>query len=226
MNVCPKCGTNNLARRRQCESCGYGFRDRVPHVDLLATLGGLFTQPRDALLTTINAERKSFSTALVLLAALRFGWLARVTATNLELGADDPWRGVGVAALAAAAVVFGWAALAPALGKLFDARFQFGEARATHGYALGWFGVAGFGLAVAEFTVFGPLLFTNNPSPFTLKPAVALAYAGVEAVLAAWTIGMLALAGKLLTGRTIVGIAWGVVVFASAFGAALLALFI
>ncbi|MBD3410402.1 MAG: hypothetical protein GF419_09385, partial [Ignavibacteriales bacterium] len=49
MNVCPKCGTKNMAHRRQCETCGYGFRDRVPHLDLLATLGGLFAQPSDAL---------------------------------------------------------------------------------------------------------------------------------------------------------------------------------
>lgn len=215
-----------MAHRRQCESCGYGFRDRVPHLDLLATLGGLFAQPSDALRKTIHAERKSFATALLLLACVRFGWLARVAGTNFGLGGEDPWRGAWIASLAAAAVLFGWTALAPAVGKLFGARFRFHEARATHGYALGWYGVAGFGLAVAEFTVFGALLFTNNPSPFALKPAVALVYAGVEALLAAWTIGTLALSFKLLTGRTVVGIAWGVVVFASAFGAALSALFI
>lgn len=186
--VCPVCGHEANWMQLHCPSCGAALRDRVPTLQLFATIWQLFVDARGAMMRISRSEQKNYVYLLFplegpVLATCAL-WVAHAGDGPLDYGSIAllQWGGGFLIGL-----LFG-PVLALVASKLAGAR--------RSAYRL-WAALAAYGmlpLALAtvivlplQMAVFGRELFSTNPWPFSYDPAsfwVLAALAAVAYVLA------------------------------------------
>lgn len=189
--TCKNCSDENPYFSLICGNCRAYLRDRVVNIDLWKTVGELVESPVKAFSEIIHAEHKNFIFFLSFLIGIKFF-------INALILSEPVFKGTQI--LSHAAVVFLASIIAvlviPALFSLLFTRFTkvfkvntrykdnfslFIYSQLPHVFGLVF-------LFPVELVLFGGFLFSNNPSPFLLKPTPAWTMAVMEGIMFLWAL--------------------------------------
>jgi len=209
IRVCPVCNTGNPMLNVTCISCGGYIQDRVASLHLFQTLWMLIESPTKAMQRIIVAQQKNYVFPLQMIFGLAYVafvfWYA-----NIGLLIDDlqvllvlvlilgPFTGIVIIMLLS---LVAFVSL-----QIRKIAVIYRDVRAVVSYA-------GFPVIVsvlfifpAEVGIFGIYLFTNEPSPFAINPVVWGIIVGLDALLVVWSIVLLYIGIRLLTGISVTAV--------------------
>jgi hypothetical protein len=199
-----------------CVSCGSYVQDRVPTLDFFATVWTMVEYPGAALKRIVLAEHKNY----VLMLAMFFG---------VSVGFALFWAGhrgdryENIAHLMLAASAIGLLIAIPffyvltgiihGLMALLGGNAPWRNTYAVTGWALFPFTFATMIVLPIELAAFGLLFFSDNPSPYEVKPLVYSVLIGMDGLLTLWS---LIIGGKGLALAHATPLWKGVLVFTTA----------
>lgn len=189
--ICKNCGTTNPLYQLICSNCNFYMRERIFNIDLWQVIGLLIENPLEAFKRIVNAEHKNFIFLITFLVAGKL--LLDTIFIALAINKEDIFlTGLIVKYLIILASLLMLLLLFSYLLKIVNRFFQF-ETRIKDNFALLVYSLVPhvFGLLiifVIEIIVFGGDLFSNNPSPFSLKEFLAYALLSFEFLLILWSI--------------------------------------
>lgn len=189
--ICKNCGTTNPLYQLICSNCNFYMRERIFNIDLWQVIGLLIENPLEAFKRIVNAEHKNFIFLITFLVAGKL--LLDTIFIALAINKEDIFlTGLIVKYLIILASLLMLLLLFSYLLKIVNRFFQF-ETRIKDNFALLVYSMVPhvFGLLiifVIEIIVFGGDLFSNNPSPFSLKEFLAYALLSFEFLLILWSI--------------------------------------
>lgn len=187
--TCKNCSDENPYFSLICGNCRAYLRDRVVNIDLWKTVGELVESPVKAFSEIIHAEHKNFIFFLSFLIGIKFFINALILSEPVFKGTQVFSHTAAVFLVSIIAVL-----LIPALFSLLFTRFTnvfkvhtrykdnfslFIYSQIPHVFALVF-------LFPVELVLFGGFLFSNNPSPFLLKPTPAWTMAVMEGIMFLW----------------------------------------
>lgn len=194
MIVCPVCAIQNDDYAITCFSCGSYVQDRVPTLDLFATIWLLIESPSLAFKKIILAEHKNYVLFLTLFLGIAAAFcLMAVHRSGNSFDNLFPLLLVGTA--------LGIALCVPLFFTL--AGCLHGAVRAVGGKGTFpmTYGVTGWSLVPMMFAVvivlplvlatLGLLMFSSNPSALQVKPTVTVVLVGIVGLLIMWSIILL-----------------------------------
>lgn len=172
--ACPSCGAENFVLQLRCETCGGYVRDRVPALNLFATLWGMLESPGATILRVSKSEQKNYTHLLfafcgpLLFAAALFA--ARIGDTTMPFGILVLGIAVGgpVAGLLLLPLSAFWLRLL--LRLIHGIRLRYRDAAAFLAWSLTPLMWASALLLPLMLGVFGILLFSTNPPPWDVLP--------------------------------------------------------
>ncbi len=208
--ICSVCGGLNDVLDLRCPTCGAVLQERQPVLHLFHTLFGVVEAPTATFHRVAISERKNY---VHFLASLLGPGILTVMLMVIRAGDHPVDFGVILLALVLVSPLSGFLvmpliALGPWLAGRIG-RTRVGGFRRIHAllaYAftpLVWYGVIIVPLALA---IFGPMLFSCNPSPVTLKPAVFCVFSGLGGLAALWSLILSAVAMNVVRIRPWVSI--------------------
>ncbi len=204
LQKCPVCKTENPKLNVTCSSCGGYIQDSVASLDLFHTLWMLIESPATAMQRIILAQQKNYIYLLQILFGFAYVsfifWFA-----NIGLLIDDLQVILALILLlgpfAGITLILVLSIFAMLLIRIQNISISYRNVRAIISYA-------GFPIIVsvvfvfpAEIGIFGMYLFTNDPSPFTVNPLVYGMILGLDVLFIFWSIALLFIALKVLSGR-------------------------
>ncbi|MHB8581405.1 MAG: hypothetical protein ACYDA4_16290 [Ignavibacteriaceae bacterium] len=204
--TCKQCGSENPFYNLTCGSCKTYLRERVYNIDLWNVMGLLVENPKEAFTKIIFSEHKNFISFIILLVTGKL--LIDLMFLSLVTHKEEPSFGnllyvylIILAALMALLLLFS------VLSKIINGMFGL-KTRVKDEFAILTYSMLPniFGLILLftiEVTVFGGNIFSNNPSPFSLKEFFAYALLAFEALLLLWSL-FLTGAGMLSQTKNII----------------------
>lgn len=189
--ICKNCSAENPLYAHICSKCKYFLRDKVYNIDIWATIGQIIESPGKAFLKIVFAEHKNFLAFLTIFFSLRILVLSRFT--SLFFSSDPisttPILTSYLLTLTASAVVY---LVLSHLSSLV-LRKQGYSVRFKDVYSLNIYSnipniLSIFILFPIELIIFGGYLFSNNPSPFQVKAALAYVLATFEVGILLWSL--------------------------------------
>lgn len=203
--ICSNCGTENPFYKYTCSNCKAYLRDRIFNLDLWQVIGLLIESPVRAFNRIIQSEHKNF----IILIGVLFSVKAFLDARFLSIlfSGESELRIKLIPALlislgAAFLVIWIFTFILFFTNKVSGLKTRIRDNNAVLSYTLLPFS---FGLIILfpiELIVFGQFLFSINPSPFVIKPAVAYILLAFEALLILWGI-FLSISGVYSISRNI-----------------------
>ncbi len=203
-SICPVCKTENPPLKVTCRSCGGYIRDRVASLHLFETLWHLIESPGSAMQRIIVAQQKNYITPIQMI--FGFAYIAFIFwASNIGLLIDNlqvillliillgPVTGIVTIMLLSMVV--------SVCLRLMKIVVAYRDVRAVVSYS-------GFPIILSvlfifpvEVGLFGMYLFTGEPSPFSINPVVYSMVIGLDVVLILWSVILLLIGLKILSGR-------------------------
>ncbi len=203
--VCPNCGTENPFYKYTCIKCKAYLRERVFNLDLWQITGMLIESPVKAFNRIIQSEHKNFILLILLLFAVKAYINSQFFAVLLS-GESMLRLGLLPAILISAAggylVVWLYTFALFLVNKFSGLKLRLRDYNAVLVYSLIPYVFALAILFPIELITFGHYLFTDNPSPFMLKPVIAYALLAFEGLLILWGI-FLSVSGIYSISRSI-----------------------
>ncbi len=189
--VCPNCGAENPFYKYTCSNCKGYLRERIFNLDLWHLIGMLIESPVKAFNRIIQSEHKNF----ILLIALLFAIKAFINARFLSiLFSGESALKLGLLPLllitAAAGYLVIWISTFVLffINKMSGLKTRLRDNNAVFTYSLIPYAFALMILFPIELITFGQYLFSDNPSPFMLKPTIAYTLLAFEGLLILWGI--------------------------------------
>lgn len=219
--ICPNCGTENPVYKHTCIKCKTYLRDRVFNLDLWQLIGMLIESPVKAFNKIIQSEHKNF----IILIAVLFSLKAFIDARFLSIlfyGSSSLRIGLLpellITAGASFLIIWIFTFILFAFNKTSGLRTRIRDNNAVLIYSLLPYSFALIVLFPIELIIFGQYLFSNNPSPFVLKPAIAYTLLSFEGLLILWGI-FLSVTGIYSISRNVVySVLFGLIYFIYLFG--------
>ena len=204
--TCSNCGKENPFYKLTCENCKGYLRDRIYNLDLWQLIGALIESPVKAFSRIIQSEHKNF----ILLIAVLFSLRAFIDARyfSVLISGESPLR-IGlipellITAGAGFLVIWIFTFIFFFINKLNGLRTRIRDNNAILIYSLIPFSFALIILFPVELIIFGQYLFSDNPSPFVLKPVIAYTLLAFEGLLVLWGI-FLSVCGFFSISRSLV----------------------
>lgn len=189
----------------RCVSCGSNVQQRVRTLDLFSTIYNLWRFPDFTFRRIILAEHKNYTLPVALVEAVGFSYFSMFIVKAGDIYSIDLWRLV-VSGFTMAAMIF-----LPLLYIFSGVCFLVTRA-SRRGATLNGFISAmiyslhpiAFGAIIllpAELAVFGPYLFSNNPSPAVINRIPFYSLSLLEIVFASFAIVIAGRFTKLLFGN-------------------------
>jgi len=201
--VCKNCSTENSFYKFNCTKCNAILRERIVNVDLWHTLNIIIDSPGKAFSKIIQAEHKNFVFFIASLVILKT-FIYTLVFSEQIFGQSGSAVIILVLSFTAVPVFIVIAAyLLQVLTRLFKVDTRFKDDYSIITYSLIPYIYALVFLFPVEITLFGGYLFSNNPSPFELKETPAYILAGLELLMAVWSIVLLFSAARTASGKTI-----------------------
>lgn len=205
-SVCKQCGSENPFYELTCRNCKTYLRERVYNIDLWKVIGFLIESPKEAFTLIIFAEHKNFTSFIILLVTGKL--LINLMFLSLVTHNDEPSFNnliftyfILLGILIALVILF--SLLFKIVNKFFGITTRIKDGIAILTYSLFPYIIGLIILFTIEVTVFGGNIFSNNPSPFSLKEFFAYALLFFEAILVLWSI-FLTVAGMLSQTKNII----------------------
>ncbi len=171
---CPVCSAENLDFSIRCISCGSFLQQNVKTLDLFSTLYNTWRYPDFTLRKIILAEHKNYTVLIAALEAIGCSFLALFFIKAADIYTSDLWRlittgtALGLFVFLPAIYIFvilSYLILRPGKRGVTLKGFISGTVYSMHPLAFG-----AVVLLPAEIAIFGPYLFSNNPSPQVINP--------------------------------------------------------
>jgi hypothetical protein len=189
--TCKNCSDENPYFSFICGNCKAYLRERVVNIDLWKTTGELVEAPVKAFSNIIHAEHKNFIFFLSFLIGIKFFINALILSEPVFKGTQIfshvvPVFFISIAAVPIAAVLF--ALLFTSFTNVFKVKTRYKDnfSFLTYSQIPHVFGLVF--LFPVELVLFGGFLFSNNPSPFLLKPTPAYTMAAMEGIMFLWAL--------------------------------------
>lgn len=208
--ICPVCKTENPPLKVTCRSCGGYIRERVASLNLFETLWLVIESPATAMQRIIVAQQKNYIIPIQMI--FGFAYIAFIFwASNVGLLIDNlqvillliivlgPVTGIVTIML--------FSMVVSVCLRLMKTNVGYRDVRAVASYS-------GFPIILSvlfifpvEVGLFGMNLFTGEPSPFSINPVVYSMVIGLDVVLILWSVIVLLIGLKILSGRVSLAIA-------------------
>ncbi len=205
-SVCKQCGSENAFYELTCSNCKTYLRERVYNIDLWKVIGFLIESPKEAFTLIIFAEHKNFTSFIILLVTGKL--LINLMFLSLVTHNDEPSFNnlifiyfILLGILIVLVILF--SLLFKIVNNFFGITTRIKDGIAILAYSLFPYIIGLIILFTIEVTVFGGNIFSNNPSPFSLKEFFAYALLFFEAILVLWSI-FLTVAGMLSQTKNII----------------------
>jgi hypothetical protein len=189
--VCPNCGTENPFYKYTCTNCKGYLRERIFNLDLWQLIGMLIESPVKAFNRIIQSEHKNFLLLIAFLFTIKIFINARFLSIFLSGESSLRFGLLPLLLISAAAgylVIWIYTLVLFLVNKLSGLKSRLRDNNAVLIYSLIPYAFALAILFPIELITFGGSLFSDNPSPFLLKPAIAYALLIFEGLLILWSI--------------------------------------
>ncbi len=191
MVICPHCGTENPFYKYTCSNCKAYLRDRVFNLDLWQMIGMIIESPVKAFNRVIQSEHKNFILLIIVLFSVKIFINARfVSIVNFG---DSSLRinllpGLLISVAAGILIVWIFTFILFLLNKASGLKTRIRDNNAVLIYSLIPYSFTLLILFPIELIIFGQYLFSNNPSPFILKPGISYTLMAFEGIFILWGI--------------------------------------
>jgi hypothetical protein len=200
MIICTVCHTENDIYSTICTKCGSYLQDKVPNLDLFATIGKVIENPKEAFKLISLSEHKNYSILLFSLLGLylifkllwlfqagdKFGNLFVLIFMAILMGFP-----LGLL-LSPITTIFHWI-----LSKIFGDKSSLRNSLGILSYSMVPLLISLVTIVPIQLMTFGLYFFTFNPHPMTIKPELYLVIMGIEAGLIIWSF-ILAVIGTIV----------------------------
>lgn len=194
MLTCPVCGAQNDDLAVTCRSCKSYLQAKVDTINLFSAIWGLMESPRPTFKKIVLSGQKNYVLILgalqgvaALLAFARWQNLGQGIDTSLVLG-----LATALGAFAGIAIQFILAGFVLQVARSLGGKGTLRNTRAVIAYAgiplVLWLVI----LVPIEFGIFGRYLFEGNPSPAVIAPVLYYVLSGIEVLLLAASLYLLA----------------------------------
>ncbi|MFC2103547.1 hypothetical protein ACFLSS_03865 [Bacteroidota bacterium] len=188
--TCPSCSHQNSFYAYTCKNCRSFLRDKIFNIDLWDVIGTLVETPGKAFKQIIFADHKNFIFFIWVFIAAKM--LVNIRFVSLlSIGEIITTTSVYVSYIIVFSVFIIYIHLFSFSSKLInnalniDTRFR--DTLAIISFSL-LPNIAGIVfIFILELVVFGPYLFSVNPTPFEIKGLAAYFFAGAELLLIIWS---------------------------------------
>lgn len=191
MITCPHCGTENPFYKYTCANCKAYLRDKVYNLDLWQMIGLIIESPVKAFKRVIQSEHKNFIYLIIVLFAVKVfidaGFVSILNYGNSSLRISL-LPGLLISVGASILVIWIFTFLLFSVNKASGLKTRIRDNNAVLIYSLIPYSFALIVLFPVELIIFGQYLFSNNPSPFDLKPGIAYTLLAFEGLLVLWGI--------------------------------------
>lgn len=195
MRQCPSCAAEISVLDLRCSNCGSYVRDRVPALNLFATLWGMIESPGDTYLRIARSEQKNYT---FLLFALTGPILFAVLLAVARVGDTDIPFSYMLLACMAIGPVFGLFTFVAATAVLritlklnMQIHLRFRDIAAYSAFGLSplfWTSVLVLPL---QLGIFGILLFSTNPPAWHMQPLPYWSLMAVDIIALIWSLLLL-----------------------------------
>jgi len=189
--VCKNCKHENPYYVWICKNCNSYLRERIFNIDLWKVLSLLMYAPQKGFGIVIQSEHKNFIVPIFLFASIKF--FIDSMFISLFTYKNEPELGnfifnflIIFASLLALLLLIAF--MFSLVNKSFGLITRFRDNFAILVYSLIPHIFALILLFTVELTVFGGGLFSNNPSPFTIKEFLAYSFLVFEGIIIIWGI--------------------------------------
>jgi hypothetical protein len=204
--VCPNCSNENPFYKLTCSKCKTHLRDRISNIDFGSIIIQLIESPVRAFENIIRSEHKNFILFIIILSTVKIFINARFLSLlifkipalrlNLELELLIVFAAVYILIWILTLIIFYSNKISGLITRVKDDH-------AILIYSLIPFGFALIVLFPVELIVFGSYLFSNNPSPFIIKPVSAYVMLSFEGLIILWST-FLSISGLYSVSRNMV----------------------
>lgn len=191
IQICKNCGAENPFYVSTCLKCNYFIRDKIVNIDLWSAVSRLIESPVKAFETVIQSEHKNFVISIILFAGAKLSidsaflslFLFKSKVSDFEIF-SNMFIVIGLLLI----ILFGFSFILKFITLNTQANSRFKDNLAIMVYSLIPHALALCIVFPIELAVFGGYVFSANPSPFILKPALAYALSGFELLVFLWSI--------------------------------------
>jgi hypothetical protein len=204
--TCPNCGTENPFYKFTCSNCKAYLRDKIFNLDLWQLIGMLIESPVKAFNRIIQSEHKNFIILIAVLYSIRAFINSRFLSiflsgeSTLRFGLETELL---ISVGASVVIIWMFAFILFIVNKLSGLKTRFRDDNAVLTYSILPYSFALIVLFPIELIIFGGYLFSDNPSPFILKPAIAYTLLSFEGLLILWGI-FLSITGIYALSRNVI----------------------
>jgi hypothetical protein len=199
---CPVCGTAADALASTCASCGAFLRDRVAALNFFETAYAMVENPGGAFLRIARSEQKNYVVMLWAFSGIAYATFAMFVA---RVG-DRGWHFATLLAavflagplLGMLAGLFSSWAFHIVIRRIFRLPVRFRLASSFVAWSAVPLLLVSFVLAPIELGVFGDVLFSVNPAPWALKPAIFWTLVALNAAAIAWEILLSSMSARVV----------------------------
>lgn len=216
--ICKNCQTENPFYQLICKNCKSFLRERIFNIDLWRILSLLIESPVKGFQTIIYAEHKNFTILVLLLASGKFA-VDLIFFSVLKSGSSfisflPAFISVSILLTL---LMFIFSLLLFNLSRFTGIQTRLMDNFSILIYSLVPHVFAFIILFPLEVIIFGGYLFSTNPSPFILKPAIAYTLLVIELLIILW--GMFLSASAIYTQfkNFFISIAGSVIITATIF---------
>lgn len=207
--TCKKCSTVNPLYTSICINCKSYLRERVVNIDLWKIIGLLIEYPQNSFRQIIYAENKNFIIFILLFIGLKNLIIARFLSVP-SLGKDGVTTSFILSyllMLTFTVLIFsGFTLLQKIYYDKLKIQLRFKDIFAVNIYVFVPFVLSLFSIFLVELVVLGGDIFSNNPTPFQIKPTAAYMLLGFEVLVFLWSIYLLCLSIIFISGKIFISI--------------------
>lgn len=197
--TCPNCGVANSVYKKICKSCRYSTRDKIPNIDLWATVSLLIESPSRAFFNIIASEHKNFILLIISVTVFKLALTGSVIYSNIFIRPDFNFNFMLITIGIMSGELIFFSLVNYFIFQEKNVKIRLRDIFASLSYALTPFAISLFILTLMELIVFGDSVFAPNPSVFTIKPGFAWFFIVLESLIIIWSGILWFQAGKYFT---------------------------
>lgn len=205
--TCKNCGTENPFYGFICTKCNSFLRERVVNIDFFNILGIMIESPSKAFKKIIFAEHKNFISLVSILICIKLFINSLIIAPYIKQEIfGDLIINFFLEIVLFVIFIFIYSYVLKLFTLLFGNRTRLRDNFAILIYSFIPMIYALIFLFPVELILYGGSLFSNNPSPFLIKPIPSYILTFMEAIIIIWCTTLTFFAIKVSTNLTIFSI--------------------
>ncbi len=204
MIQCPVCNTFNHHLSVVCKKCGGYLQNKIENLDLFSTIWNVVERPSQAFHKIAIATHKNYTYILSGIAGIGctffIFWVINAgDYTNSLL--NFLTVGIFIGPLLGIITVIFFCIILIIFTHLLRVRVSFRNAQAVIAYALVPIVISVFIILPIEIMTFGLFFFSNNPSPYIIKPFSYIVLLCLDGLFSMWTLFLFWKSMKILTNK-------------------------